>query len=42
MSEESKFDFKDPKSMLSPFEQMTTVMEKVFIHTLFDKEIIIL
>lgn len=32
MNEETKFDFDDPKSMMSPFEQMTVVMGKVFIN----------
>ena len=31
MIEETKYDLNDPKSMMSPFEQMTIVMEKVFI-----------
>ena len=36
MSEEVKYDLSNTKLMLSPFEQMTVVMEKVFNDIIFN------
>ena len=35
MNEETKYDINNPKSMLSPFEQMTIVMDKMFNNSKF-------